>query len=186
MPNWCENTIEITGKTEDIQRLADAMNNGSFLNAVIPVLEDLRITAGYFTDADKQAEFERMYAENVRKYGVSNWYDFCISKWGTKWDVDCDSVDVTQIDGGQSVLYASFLSAWTPPIGVYEQLIEDGFDVLAYYYEPGMVFAGRFNNDGDDRYQSWESADDAEAMLPKDIDDAFCIVDNLRELESFE
>lgn len=184
MPNWCENTIEITGKTEDIQRLYNAMNNGHFFKEVIPVPEDLNITVGFLGDTEKQAELERKYAENVKKHGFANWYDFCTTRWGTKWDADFDSVDCWELPNGKSTLHAAFLSAWSPPIGVYAKLVEDGFEVLAHYHEPGMVFAGRFNNEGDEYYEGWASANEAEAMLPRDIDEAFNIAETLRDWET--
>ena len=76
---------------------------------------------------------------------IGEWdYNVALEKWGTKWDVepmDCD------FDG--TTMSASFDSAWSPPIALYEYLVAQGFEVSANYYEPGMDFAGEWVN-GDD------------------------------------
>jgi len=94
------------------------------------------------------------------------WYDWRIENWGTKWDVDLD--DVYVIEG--KTVYATFCSAWCPPIEAYRKLEEMGFKVLAFYYESGMSFAGRYEN-GNDEYVSEVdfSNDDWDADLPMDL-----------------
>ena len=47
----------------------------------------------------------------------------------------------------------SFDTAWSPPLGLYERLKVLGYTVKAYYFEPGMQFAGEWT-DGEDVY--WE------------------------------
>ena len=89
MPNWCNNSVTISHTdSSKIEALAAAVREGKFCNHVIPVPEDLNIVAGSVGDPVEQAELERKTAENFEKYGAGNWYDFCTSRWGTKWDVD--------------------------------------------------------------------------------------------------
>ena len=77
MPNWCNNNVTISHQdTAKLEALAQAVNEGKFCNHVIPVPEDLQITAGFLGDGDAQKELERKTAENVAKYGHGNWYDF--------------------------------------------------------------------------------------------------------------
>ncbi len=71
-------------------------------------------------------------------------YNNSVDNWGTKWDVEPLSMEY---DG--TTLTASFDSAWAPPVALYEYLKEQGFEVSANYYEPGMDFAGEWT-DGDD------------------------------------
>ena len=183
MPNWCSNVVEV--QHEDpalITAIADAMRDGKFLNHVIPVPQELQETmAGSYGDAEKQAALEAQTARNIEKYGAGNWYDFCVSHWGTKWDVDCQSVEVS--DDGKMVT-ASFDSAWSPPIGIYEKLNEDGFYVRAYYYESGMCFAGIYENGCDDCYSDWGDAQGAKDTLPQDLDDTFAISESQAEWEA--
>ena len=76
---------------------------------------------------------------------IGEWdYNVALEKWGTKWDVEPLDVDY---DG--TTLSTSFDSAWSPPVALYEYLKDQGFEVSAGYYEPGMDFAGEWV-DGDD------------------------------------
>jgi len=73
-------------------------------------------------------------------------YNNSLANWGTKWDVE-----VMDIDYDGDTLSTSFDSAWSPPVALYEYLKEQGFEVSANYYEPGMDFAGEWT-DGEDFY----------------------------------
>ncbi len=44
-------------------------------------------------------------------------------------------------------------SPWGPPDKIFEQLSQDYQSVLAYYYEPGMAFCGRFEDGFDNQYE---------------------------------
>lgn len=186
MPNWCNNFVEISHEDPaKIRALADAMNRGEFCNEIIPVPEDLKIVAGSVGDPDEQAKLEAQTRANVDKHGYGNWYDFCVNRWGTKWDVGGDGqADVS--DDGLS-MNASFDSAWSPPVGVYEELVNQGYTVVGYYYESGMAFAGVYDN-GSDEY--WEiggmSADEVADTLPSELDDMFCISEDIRSYQEEE
>lgn len=76
---------------------------------------------------------------------IGEWdYNVALEKWGTKWDVEPLDVD---FDG--ETMTTGFDSAWSPPVALYEYLKEQGFEVTASYYEPGMDFGG-FWNDGEE------------------------------------
>ncbi len=185
MPNWCSNWVEVGHEDPTkVQALADAMNRGEFCDAVIPVpaiLKDPETTTNY-GDPVKQAEADRIREEAQKATGYQSWYDFCTSRWGTKWDVGGDSqADVS--DDGLSMT-ASFDSAWAPPVGVYEELVLQGYQVRAYYYESGMCFAGIYDNGTDDCYQDWGDSQGAKATLPADLDDMFCISESQADWEA--
>ena len=75
----------------------------------------------------------------IRKYGADNWYDWCISNWGTKWDVQA------VLEGeGDGYLEYSFDSAWSPPVGWLEKVARDYPDLSfrLKYEELGMGFMG--------------------------------------------
>lgn len=72
-----------------------------------------------------------------------DWYDWRIENWGTKWDIydaTCDRIDA-------NALVISFLSAWSPPIGVFHKLVDMGFDIDARYFDEGWLFIGQFTAD---------------------------------------
>ena len=185
MPNWCSNSITVRGSNQaEVQRLADAFKRGEFCDAVIPVPQELKDTmAGSYGDSDKQAELERKTAENVKKYGAGNWYDFCTSRWGTKWDVgDEHSIELDEDGLG---FHASFDSAWSPPVGVVETLCEEGFEVTLHYYEPGMGYVGRFENGCDDCYElSGLNSNTVRDEIGEELDDMWGISESMAEYEA--
>jgi hypothetical protein len=185
MPNWCTNGVTISHTDPaKMAALAEAMKAGKFLNHIIPVPEDLQIVAGRVgaDDNPDQIELERKTQENIQKYGAGNWYDFCVNRWGTKWDVDCEGMMDVSDDG--LTINASFDSAWAPPCGVYEAMVEDGYDVVAYYYESGMCFVGKWDNGCDDCYDySGENSKTVRDAIGEELDDYFGISESMAEYE---
>ena len=188
MPNWCNNFVEVGHEDpEKIKSLAEAFKRGEFCDAVIPVPEVLKNpeTTTNYGDPVKQAEADRIRAEAVAATGYQSWYDFCTNRWGTKWDVGNDDGTVDVHPDGK-LMTASFDSAWAPPIGVYEELVEQGYEVRAYYYEPGMCFAGVYDNGCDDCYSDWGDSQGAKDTLPEDLDEFFAISESQAEYEEEE
>jgi hypothetical protein len=186
MPNWCSNYISVRGtNSAEVKRLADAFDAGELCQAVIPVPEELQIVAGRVGDENnpEQIELERRTAENVLKYGAGNWYDFCVGKWGTKWDVsiaqECDR------DEDGLGFNGSFDSAWSPPMGIVEELTERGFEVTLYYYESGMGFVGKYEDGCDDYYDLSDlDSSTVTAAIGHELDDFFGISESMAEYES--
>ena len=183
MPNWCQNGVTIRHQDPTkIKLLKDAGLGEVFCNYAIPVPADLKDTmAGSYGDSDKQAALEQQQADNIKKYGYKDWYDFCVNEWGTKWDVQFYGCEVTD-DGLQ--LSGAFDSAWAPPVGVYSALVQEGFEVEAYYYEPGMCFVGKWDN-GDDEYYEFagHKSTSVREAIGDELDDYFCISESMAEWE---
>ena len=187
MPNWCNNFVEVSHENPaKIKELAEAFDRGEFCNYAIPVPQELKDTmAGSYGDSDKQKALEEQTARNIEKYGVGNWYDFCTSRWGTKWDVGGNG-EQADIHPDGNLMTAGFDSAWAPPIGVYDALVEQGFSVRAMYYEPGMCFAGVYDNGSDDCYSDWGDSEGAKNTLPVELDEMFAISESQAEYEEEE
>lgn len=183
MPNWCNNSVEIYHEDPAmLERVRKAFDEGTLLNEFIPVPEDLRnIVAGSVPVAE-EAEHKLKEEFNRLTYGYTNWYDFCVNEWGTKWDIAADGNPAQDIPGG---LMLGFDSAWSPPIAAYEKLTEQGFRIRAMYYEPGMAFAGIWEDGSDDYYDygGLDSAGIAEE-LPVELDEAFCISEDVAQWEA--
>lgn len=125
MPNWCMNNLTVEHDDPAmVDRFEKAYNAGNTCNEFIPMPEDIG----------------------------EGWYDFCVTNWGTKWDIGAQpehyGLKATRI-GNQ--ISCTFDSAWAPPVGLYEKLVELGYDVKASYWEPGMAFCGIWDN-GFDNY----------------------------------
>jgi len=183
MPNWCNNNLTL--QHEDpamIKRAADALNRGEFLAEFIPVPEQLQIVAGSVGDPVEQAKLEADTKRNQEELGYSNWYDYCVNEWGTKWDVGDEGATDIHPDG--KMLHTYFDSAWSPPIAAYEKLTEMGFTVGAMYYEGGMAYAGVWEDGVDDYYDlNGMNSSQVESDLPVELDEAFGISESMREYE---
>lgn len=183
MPNWCNNSVEIYhDDPKMIERVRTAFNGEGLLQEFIPVPEDLRnIVAGSVPVAE-EAEHKLKEEFNRITYGYTNWYDFCVNEWGTKWEIGADGNPAQDIPGG---LMLGFDSAWSPPIAAYEKLMAMGFRITAMYYESGMAYAGVWDNGNDDYYEyGGMSSTEIAETLPAELDEAFGISESAAEWEA--
>lgn len=189
MPNWCNNTVEVYHPDPSkLKALVEAFNEGKFCNHIIPVPKELTETvAGHCGEGYAQDLNQFKMELNLKYFGAKDWYDFCVARWGTKWDVGGDSAysDPVELKEGQNDVTLGFDSAWSPPVGVYEAMVEQGFSVRAYYYEPGMAFAGVWW-DGDDNYFEYGglTSEQIKEELPSDLDECFGISESVAEWEA--
>ena len=181
MPNWCNNSVELYhADPAMIERARNAFNDGRLLDEFIPIPQSLSIVAGCVGDPDEQKKLEEDTARNKEVHGYGNWYDFCVNEWGTKWDVGGDN-PAQDIPGG---LMLGFESAWAPPCVAYEKLEAQGFRIRAMYYEPGMGFAGVWDNGDDDYYEyGGMSSTEIAETLPVELDEAFNISEDVAQWE---
>ena len=142
MPNWCLNNLTVEHSDSGmVDRFERAYNAGKACNEFIPVPEDY--------------------------YDNGKWYDFCVNNWGTKWDIGADiGTDREEWHGLKATrvgnqVSTTFDSAWAPPVGLYNKLVELGYNVKASYFESGMAFCGIWDN-GEDHYIEYTSKD----MIP--------------------
>ena len=201
MPNWCNNDLHISHPdVKMMRRFVKAYNRNRLLNEFIPVPPELtdsgmsmeklmaRRNKPYNADYEKELK-EFTESLNKKYFGYKDWYDFCVSEWGTKWAIGFDSsyADYLTPDSARGMVTVSFTSAWSPPIGAYEKLSEMGFSIRAYYYEGGMGFCGSWI-DGDDRYFNIEEykSDWVKENIPQDIDDYMGISDCMQLDEEYE
>ena len=176
MPNWCNNNVEITGPAKTINAIwtAATADGSGLLNAMVPMPVELKDTVkGSNGDAD-------------------NWYDWAVTNWGTKWDVDTEGLEYTDNGDGTATISGYFDSAWAPPIDCYNRFIEANSHCTVHgsYYEMGCDFGGFYDN-GDDEYL--EGLND-EARLPEEersdlfkrLDDEYGLVDQITEWDEIE
>ena len=130
MPNWCDNMVTLR---HDDKAKIDALDEEmSKKNAAL--------------------HFEGQLLQHLVPNPSGEWdYNWSVENWGTKWDVsiiDCER-------RGDNEFWISFESAWSPPTVAYDTLVEQGWEIDAVYYEPGMGFGGVYDsgNGGDDYYE---------------------------------
>lgn len=79
------------------------------------------------------------------------------------------------------------LMLWATTIGVYAALVDNGYDVVAYYNEPGMVFCGKYDNGDDDCYEyGGETSATVRDVIGDELDDYFAISEQMAEYEEEE
>lgn len=64
-------------------------------------------------------ELGKQYLDNIEKHGYSQWYDWSVEKWGTKWNVE-DDVNVSY-DKSTDEYEITFNTAWSVPSGIVEE-----------------------------------------------------------------
>jgi len=188
MPNWCNNTLEISHEDPAMmERVRKAFTDGRLLDEFIPVPKSLQIVAGRVGDDNdpKQIELEAQEKANIEAHGYSTWYDYCVNEWGTKWDIGGDGMEPH--DDGPNRTTLAFDSAWAPPCAAMDKLMDMGFSVRLYYYEPGMCFAGIYDENGDDYYDlGGMTSDQVAEEVPSELDEMFGISETIAEYEAEE
>ena len=194
MPNYCNNVVEIQGPQHILKTLVD--HRLDFMK-IHPYPKELDITAGREGADDSPEQRALVAAEeaNLKKHGYKNWYDWCVNNWGTKWNAGGDN-DAMQVDydedvGNQGIALFQFDTAWAPPLGVMEKLMETHpeLSIECRYHEPGVGFFGVWT-DGSDRCYETEQfpksndpfwTQHADGRL---LDETFGMVESMQEYEA--
>ena len=154
MPNWCENKLNVSGNKSDIQKFKESTlvksEKGDELHFTMNLLyptppELLEQTApntwrGEKTDNEGKLEFEKKIEELNQKYGHTDWYNWRVDKWGTKWD----AADTYVLDDTDEFLSIEYNTAWSPNIE-WLKTIAKQFPELKFtlwFEEPGNGFCG--------------------------------------------
>ena len=189
MPNWCSNSINITGPADQVKTLweqaqANWKNEDyGLLNAMVPMPDALKGTRSPSPDDGSQPSVD----------GYTNWYDWCVANWGTKWDISDEGLTFTDNGDGTAQISGWFESAWAPPINAYDTFLDDmdGCSLYATYEEGGMDFAGIYDNGSDEYMENLSEACEEvvkgevpleeQSELFQRLDDEFELVENRRE-----
>ena len=150
MPNHTDNRVTLShADSQQIDAIYNVMNTDDteLLNHIIPMPPEEEIASG--------------------------WYEWRLDNWGTKWDIyetHCNRIDA-------NTLSMTFYTAWSPPIPVFDKLVDMGFEVNARYLDEGWMYIGEYV-DGDD----W-STDDIESIgeVRPELDDEFDISEMMQE-----
>lgn len=182
MPNWCNNLVTIShDDSAAIDRVETAYRNGRLLEEFVPVPEALKAKETATYGGPDAAVYDELREQNRQQYGYGDWWTFCVNEWGTKWDVGGgeEEGDIRRLS--PTTVQLRFDSAWAPPVMAFERMLEFDYNIVAYYWEPGMCFAGTWDNGSDDFYEySDMTADEIEQKFPNDLQTVFEIADNIR------
>ena len=160
MPNHTDNRVTLYHKdSQQIDMIYNIMNTPDtpLCQTLIPMDEAL-------LDNDAHAD--------------DGWYTWRLQNWGTKWDVY--ESHCTRFDA--NTLQLTFYTAWSPPMPIYDKLVDMGFEVTARYLDEGWGYIGEYVN-GDD----W-CTDDVESVAEHypELDEEFGISELIAEYQDEE
>lgn len=146
MPNWTTNYVYIEGEKEAISRIREAVktegegvSRGEFFDfeEFIPMPNALKgiVSPTVVTDTQEEAdainadwsgqqseERRAITKETARalksEHGATNWYDWSIMHWGTKWNSNACEVLLDEPDK----VALRFDTAWSEPVGILRHL----------------------------------------------------------------
>ena len=156
MPNYCNNNIVITGPNSVIDKIEKIANGdkGDLLQYFYPMPKELNDTVAGPEPKTKKEKLEKRRLQV--EYGASNWYDWRVENWGTKWDImEFYNITRKEIGEDESEIELGFDTAWAPALGAYEKFIDENSNcsLKAYYYEPGCDFMGEWDNGMDSCFE---------------------------------
>jgi len=204
MPNWCHNSVTVSGPPEQVQALVDASFDFA---AILPEPEEVCFDDDPVPDENDANNHNNLPAtvtaaaapvvmdpERARQ-------DWRVEHWGTKWNVTKEEVYCSGImaDDDESssnknnhgtTLFATagfgFDTAWSPPTGCYAALRLRGLRVRALYYEPGQDYMGVWDDGNETNYEPTRFRSTSKFWstgLGAELEDAFQITEDLAEQE---
>lgn len=115
MPNWCYNYLQINVENnKQLEQVIQGITNNSEqqfdFNRIITMPEELEST---------KAPNKENPADLIAKYGFSDWYEWRVFNWGTKWNAS--EVEMTL---EPTAIQIRFHTAWSPPTPVIKKIAE--------------------------------------------------------------
>jgi len=164
MPNHTDNRVILShADSKMIDMIYNIMNTEDtpLCQTLIPMDENLLDVSGFSDD-----------------YKPQGWYGWRLDNWGTKWDIyeaHCDRIDANTLQ-----LY--FYTAWSPPVPIFDKLVDMEFEVTARYLDEGWMYIGEYI-DGND----W-TTDDVESVVTEypELDEEFGISEMIAEMKEEE
>ena len=140
MPNWCDNTISISGNADAVKKLKEFVGrpitdeDGKQIENVLYSLANIKPSV---------PDSESLLGKDFESKGPDDWYHNNINSWGTKWDVYGDVFMNDYKEGDEFISY-TFDSAWSPPTLTTKTLSEifPELSIEHKYYETGCDFWG--------------------------------------------
>ena len=140
MPNWCTNEVDIYGgdNLEQFKQFVDeciVMDFKLEFEKVIPYPPEAPSRDDLTPDSTMEEQMNHPYQKWFNDFG----YDWCIDNWGTKWAASEQDGDVLEDEA-----HLVFDTAWGPPVGIYNKLVEKYPDlsITWFYKEEGMEISG--------------------------------------------
>jgi hypothetical protein len=158
-----------------IQVLVDAWKENKFFGTIHPEPD--------YTKVKVKPTFPSIKGNDDPVDPESAWWDWRVQNWGTKWEI---TTDEAYIDTSKNEIRVSFATAWSPPTGIFDKLVDDGYGVNALYYEGGCAFCGQYVDGSDETYGTDGKWQDVKNNIPESIDLEFGITNSMMEYRADE
>lgn len=141
MPNWCTNTLTVTGDASTIDAMLGSVRDGETtlsFEKIDPTPDELLGQSVPVRDPEQRAR-------NVAAHGHADWYTWRLAHWGTKWELDDETILDRCVDAdGRDQVVLSFYTAWGPPVHAVSTLALrwPALVFVLSYDEPSMDFSG--------------------------------------------
>ena len=177
MPNWTSNRIRVEGEEADIRAFLDSVRSQDQIfdfNSIIPMPDLLKRTASgrctidgkdvtswyVIPGSEDVPQKDRLFTPEeeaaLKDIGYSNWYDWSIVNWGTKWNA-CHPAIAFEGTMPSGQVEITFDTAWDAPIPVFRKIART-FPTLTFEFE--------WHNEGDPNIYSLSiEVDDEEQGL---------------------
>lgn len=169
MPNWCFNKLVVSGSKESMKEFNAVLKSGGDnefrMEKFHPIPDELSNTVSpnrfhnrsqkevlqrngktKMVDVDvfgrTEKEFKTHNSMLVKKYGFDNWYDWCMTNWGCKWDM----IYPIEVYNNNAERYCvSYETPWDP-----------NFEFVCYLLSlfPGLSFSLTYNDGSGCDYSS--------------------------------
>lgn len=145
MPNWCSNTIDVIGDPNNMKefkifvrkaKLEDInTKEREFFNNLVPMPKKLLDTE---SRSGIDGEFKSAMQGNKKKR-YSNWYNWRLAHWGTKWDVE---PNVYFVEDNHIQMW--YDTAWSPANDFWATVTKKfpSLTIKIRYYEEGHGYIG--------------------------------------------
>ena len=139
MPNWITNNVTIIASEKVLAKIKDKVKSDvrEFdFNNILPIPKELvgtraplkiitqeeydiqeeYIAKGEFTESEKSFGLSRGLTQELakkykKKFGYTDWYDWQVNNWGTKWNP-------SEVYWGETNDFVSFNTAWSTPFPI--------------------------------------------------------------------
>ena len=154
MPNWVYNHVHISGDAETLSQfwanatkpyptaIKDPDNTYGTLDGVWEMSKGGEFS---FMNIVPPTDLEAYFTTSNGSEPAGNWYNWNISNWGTKWDVDVEDEDIQD-----DHIYIKFDTAWSPPMDIFEAIVRDNPTLsLSVEWEEEQGFGAELESDGE-------------------------------------
>ena len=145
MPNWCSNEVQFDGSEEDIAKFKEECFSDHKGEAVLD-----------FSKVLPEPDYDKPKKDGTHNNGVQtepssvmpDWWTWRNDNWGTKWNLvpnhDGDLTAYMTVEDGEDYISLEFDTAWSPPSGIYEAIVEKypDLEINWFYREDGVQISG--------------------------------------------